>query len=196
MLNKLHIDIMKKIGRLKNILLNLSIPKENQTIGYIIAEHSDDDDKKEAEFIEKYIEYVIAEKKNVNEVIIYFNELFDLEKIAFDDIPEKYYNLMLLNAKLKLTVKNKKYDKTDLDFVVFKLKDTKKNKSLLDIRKTDIKNEDVILVFENQSDYVYSNLNWLNVYMYLCLGISEHDYYNRTVNLSEYIYNLKEFYGL
>ena len=59
MLNKLHIDIMKKIDRLKNILLRLSIPKENQTIGYIIAEHSDDDDKKEAEFIEKYIEYVI-----------------------------------------------------------------------------------------------------------------------------------------
>ena len=196
MLNKLHIDIMKKIGRLKNILLNLSIPKENQTIGYIIAEHSDDDDKKEAEFIEKYIEYVIAEKKNVNEVITYFKELFDLEKIAFDDIPEKYYNLMLLNAKIKLTVKNNNSDKTDLDFVVFKLKDTKKNKSLLDTRKTDIKNEDVILVFENQSDYVYSNLNWLNVYMYLCLGISEHDYYNRTVNLSEYIYNLKEFYGL
>lgn len=196
MLNKLHIDIMKKIGRLKNILLNLSIPKENQTIGYIIAEHSDDDDKKEAEFIDKYIEYVVPEKKSINEVIIYFNELFDLEKIAFDDIPEKYYNLMVLNAKLKLTVKNNNSDKTDLDFVVFKLKDTKKNKSLLDIRKTDIKNEDVILVFENQSDYVYSNLNWLNVYMYLCLGISEHDYYNRTVNLSEYIYNLKEFYGL
>ncbi|EJU24475.1 hypothetical protein HMPREF1143_1148 [Peptoanaerobacter stomatis] len=186
---------MKKIGRLKNILLNLSISEENASIGYIIAEHFDDD-KKEAEFIEKYIEYVIAEKKNVNEVITYFKELFDLEKIAFDDIPEKYYNLMLLNAKLKLTVKNKKYDKTGLDFVVFKLKDTKKNKSLLDIRKTDIKSEDVILVFENQSDYVYSNLNWLNVYMYLCLGISEHDYYNRTVNLSEYIYNLKEFYGL
>ena len=195
MLNKLHINIMKKIGWLKNILLNLSISEENASIGYIIAEHFDDD-KKEAEFIEKYIEYVIAEKKNVNEVITYFKELFDLEKIAFDDIPEKYYNLMLLNAKLKLTVKNKKYDKTDLDFVVFKLKDTKKNKSLLDTRKTDIKNEDVILVFENQSDYVYSNLNWLNVYMYLCLGISEHDYYNRTVNLSEYIYNLKEFYGL
>ena len=195
MLNKLHINIMKKIGWLKNILLNLSISEENASIGYIIAEHFDDD-KKEAEFIEKYIEYVIAGKKNVNEVITYFKELFDLEKIAFDDIPEKYYNLMLLNAKLKLTVKNKKYDKTDLDFVVFKLKDTKKNKSLLDTRKTDIKNEDVILVFENQSDYVYSNLNWLNVYMYLCLGISEHDYYNRTVNLSEYIYNLKEFYGL
>lgn len=195
MLNKLHIDIMKKIGRLKNILLRLSIPKENATIGYIIAEHSGND-KKEAEFIDKYIEYVVAGKKNINEVIIYFNELFDLEKIAFDDIPKKYYNLMLLNAKLKLTVKNKKYDKTGLDFVVFKLKDTKKNKSLLDTRKTDIKNEDVILVFENQSDYVYSNLNWLNVYMYLCLGISEHDYYNRTVNLSEYIYNLKEFYGL
>ncbi len=195
MLNKLHIDIMKKIGRLKNILLRLSIPKENATIGYIIAEHSGND-KKEVEFIDKYIEYVVAEKKNINEVIIYFNELFDLEKIAFDDIPEKYYNLMLLNAKLKLTVKNKKYDKTGLDFMVFKLKDTKKNKSLLDIRKTDIKSEDVILVFENQSDYVYSNLSWLNVYMYLCLGISEHDYYNRTVNLSEYIYNLKEFYGL
>ncbi|EHL20116.1 hypothetical protein HMPREF9628_00927 [Peptoanaerobacter stomatis] len=195
MLNKLHIDIMKKIGRLKNILLRLSIPKENATIGYIIAEHFDND-KKEAEFIDKYIEYVVPEKKNINEVIIYFNELFDLEKIAFDDIPKKYYNLMLLNAKLKLTVKNNNSDKTDLDFVVFKLKDTKKNKSLLDTRKTDIKNEDVILVFENQSDYVYSNLNWLNVYMYLCLGISEHDYYNRTVNLSEYIYNLKEFYGL
>lgn len=195
MLNKLHIDIMKKIGRLKNILLRLSIPKENATIGYIIAEHFDNE-KKEAEFIDKYIEYVVPEKKNINEVIIYFNELFDLEKIAFDDIPKKYYNLMLLNAKLKLTVKNNNSDKTDLDFVVFKLKDTKKNKSLLDTRKTDIKNEDVILVFENQSDYVYSNLNWLNVYMYLCLGISEHDYYNRTVNLSEYIYNLKEFYGL
>lgn len=195
MLNKLHIDIMKKIGRLKNILLRLSIPKENATIGYIIAEHFDND-KKEAEFIDKYIEYVVPEKKNINEVIIYFNELFDLEKIAFDDIPKKYYNLMLLNAKLKLTVKNNNSDKTDLDFVVFKLKDTKKNKSLLDTRKTDIKNEDVILVFENQSDYVYSNLNWLNVYMYLCLGISEHDYYNRTVNLSEYIYNLKKFYGL
>lgn len=195
MLNKLHIDIMKKIGRLKNILLRLSIPKENATIGYIIAEHSGND-KKEAEFIDKYIEYVVAGKKNINEVIIYFNELFDLEKIAFDDIPKKYYNLMLLNAKLKLTVKNNNSDKTGLDFVVFKLKDTKKNKSLLDTRKTDIKNEDVILVFENQSDYVYSNLNWLNVYMYLCLGISEHDYYNRTVNLSEYIYNLKEFYGL
>lgn len=195
MLNKLHIDIMKKIGRLKNILLSLSIPKENATIGYIIAEHFDND-KKEAEFIDKYIEYVVPEKKNINEVIIYFNELFDLEKIAFDDIPKKYYNLMVLNAKLKLTVKNNNSDKTDLDFVVFKLKDTKKNKSLLDTRKTDIKNEDVILVFENQSDYVYSNLNWLNVYMYLCLGISEHDYYNRTVNLSEYIYNLKEFYGL
>ncbi|EHL15038.1 hypothetical protein HMPREF9629_02029 [Peptoanaerobacter stomatis] len=195
MLNKLHIDIMKKIGRLKNILLRLSIPKENATIGYIIAEHFDND-KKEAEFIDKYIEYVVPEKKSINEVIIYFNELFDLEKIAFDDIPKKYYNLMLLNAKLKLTVKNNNSDKTDLDFVVFKLKDTKKNKSLLDTRKTDIKNEDVILVFENQSDYVYSNLNWLNVYMYLCLGISEHDYYNRTVNLSEYIYNLKEFYGL
>lgn len=195
MLNKLHIDIMKKIGRLKNILLRLAIPKENATIGYIIAEHFDND-KKEAEFIDKYIEYVVPEKKNINEVIIYFNELFDLEKIAFDDIPKKYYNLMLLNAKLKLTVKNNNSDKTDLDFVVFKLKDTKKNKSLLDTRKTDIKNEDVILVFENQSDYVYSNLNWLNVYMYLCLGISEHDYYNRTVNLSEYIYNLKKFYGL
>ena len=195
MLNKLHIDIMKKIGRLKNILLRLSIPKENATIGYIIAEHFDNE-KKEAEFIDKYIEYVVPEKKNINEVIIYFNELFDLEKIAFDDIPKKYYNLMLLNAKLKLTVKNNNSDKTDLDFVVFKLKDTKKNKSLLDTRKTDIKNEDVILVFENQSDYVYSNLNWLNVYMYLCLGISEHDYYNRTVNLSEYIYNLKEIYGL
>ncbi|WP_242824693.1 hypothetical protein [Peptoanaerobacter stomatis] len=186
---------MKKIDRLKNILLRLSIPKENQTIGYIIAEHFDND-KKEEEFIDKYIEYVVPGKKNINEVIIYFNELFDLEKIAFDDIPKKYYNLMLLNAKLKLTVKNNNSDKTDLDFVVFKLKDTKKNKSLLDTRKTDIKNEDVILVFENQSDYVYSNLNWLNVYMYLCLGISEHDYYNRTVNLSEYIYNLKEFYGL
>ncbi|MGP1411538.1 MAG: hypothetical protein ACTTKD_06865 [Peptoanaerobacter stomatis] len=186
---------MKKIGRLKNILLRLAIPKENATIGYIIAEHFDND-KKEAEFIDKYIEYVVPEKKNINEVIIYFNELFDLEKIAFDDIPKKYYNLMLLNAKLKLTVKNNNSDKTDLDFVVFKLKDTKKNKSLLDTRKTDIKNEDVILVFENQSDYVYSNLNWLNVYMYLCLGISEHDYYNRTVNLSEYIYNLKKFYGL
>lgn len=195
MLNKLHIDIMKKIGRLKNILLRLSIPKENATIGYIIAKHFDNE-KKEAEFIDKYIEYVVPEKKNINEVIIYFNELFDLEKIAFDDIPKKYYNLMVLNEKLKLTVKNNNSDKTDLDFVVFKLKDTKKNKSLLDTRKTDIKNEDVILVFENQSDYVYSNLNWLNVYMYLCLGISEHDYYNRTVNLSEYIYNLKEFYGL
>ncbi|MGP1598880.1 hypothetical protein [Peptoanaerobacter stomatis] len=186
---------MKKIGRLKNILLRLSIPKENATIGYIIAKHFDNE-KKEAEFIDKYIEYVVPEKKNINEVIIYFNELFDLEKIAFDDIPKKYYNLMVLNEKLKLTVKNNNSDKTDLDFVVFKLKDTKKNKSLLDTRKTDIKNEDVILVFENQSDYVYSNLNWLNVYMYLCLGISEHDYYNRTVNLSEYIYNLKEFYGL
>ena len=72
MLNKLHINIMKKIGRLKNILLNLSISEENASIGYIIAEHSDDD-KKEAEFIEKYINYVIAGRKNVNEVITYFN---------------------------------------------------------------------------------------------------------------------------
>ena len=62
-------------------------------IGYITYEQVDEDDKIQDEFIEKYIGYVEPKKKDIDELIKYFKDLFDLEEISFDKIPKKYHTI-------------------------------------------------------------------------------------------------------
>ena len=71
-------------------------------IGYITYEQVDEDDKIQDEFIEKYIGYVEPKKKDIDELIKYFKDLFDLEEISFDKIPKKYHNLIILNISQRL----------------------------------------------------------------------------------------------
>lgn len=165
-------------------------------IGYITYEQVDEDDKIQDEFIEKYIGYVEPKKKDIDELIKYFKDLFDLEEISFDKIPKKYHNLIILNISQRLGDSSYLKDRSNETFTVFKLKETFKNKSLSNMINSNFGDEDIILLFERGASYVYSNLSDLHLYMYLCSGIAKQDYNERNSDLAEYIYNLKEFYSI
>lgn len=111
---------------------------------------------------------------------------YDLEKIEIKNLD----NIFLKHAILD------NVDASNCDICVYRIINNSKSRSIYNYayNNSELNNEDIIIAFENISDFIVSNLNIVQTYLILIKGISEFDYKHKTGAFFSYINILDYFY--
>lgn len=147
--------------------------------GYEIYKNSDDLEENYIKIIDKYKSKVPVRERSVAEVIEWLKKKVDVEEISSDEISKQY------NIRNKMFLYNCKDITNKEDFLVKVFRVFRNEKSYKYYEECF--DEELLLWLEETNFIIDTTSNLLYRELMIYKGISEYDYVNDTIKLSEYI---------
>lgn len=133
---------------------------------------------------------IVSPQKSIDDLVGWLRRKTTVTKIDFSCFSKSLITMISNNAVNAITNQKTKANKEDLEFVCFKVEDSK-YKLILDVTHEEF----IYVIIERKTGYILSNCNELYFELVLTRGVTQEDIDSHTMYMQYYLHCLRAYQG-